>query len=385
MGNRHKLVSLQYLRGVAAVLVVLSHAQQMAPELPSIVPYFFGNFGVYLFFTLSGFLMIYVTDHKRQDPFTFWINRLLRVAPIYWIVTIGVFTLLSVAPQLGVGTEVSFKHLALSLLFIPHTTSADPETFLPMVRVGWTLIYEMYFYSVFSLSMIVTYSFRALLATLFMSMPIILQQIFKMQINDSLFLYVFGDLIVLQFVFGMLLARLALTKRGQSLLLAIGTANCQFFRLGSGFYPILIGIATISIMSAFERDVILRQPELRVIVYGFPSIFLLLAGLAFDYRKSAIFRIPLVLGEASYSVYLIHMLPLALIRFFYNNFLTLPAHIVTSVFFVLASGVISIAVGLAVYWLVEVPTLSIKKWFEYNRPTWKAKFFKAKDGDPDET
>ena len=68
-----KIESLQLLRFIAAMLIVSVHLN-----------FEFGHIGVDIFFVLSGFIIAYVTDKKTQS---FFINRLIRIIPFYWLIT----------------------------------------------------------------------------------------------------------------------------------------------------------------------------------------------------------------------------------------------------------------------------------------------------------
>jgi exopolysaccharide production protein ExoZ len=72
----------QYLRGLAAVLVIVYHSMVMSV----VAPYFshpVGEFGVDIFFVISGFVMWVTTEGKGKSPLGFWRSRVLRVVPLY--------------------------------------------------------------------------------------------------------------------------------------------------------------------------------------------------------------------------------------------------------------------------------------------------------------
>ena len=68
-----KIESLQLLRFIAAMLIVSVH-----------LDFEFGHIGVDIFFVLSGFIIAYVTNKKTK---LFFVNRLIRIIPIYWLFT----------------------------------------------------------------------------------------------------------------------------------------------------------------------------------------------------------------------------------------------------------------------------------------------------------
>ncbi|MFA6113722.1 MAG: acyltransferase [Sphingomonas sp.] len=141
--ERPQLVGLQYLRAIAATGVVLFHATEAAGA-----PWGLGARGVDLFFVLSGFLMIAITD-RGVRPWSFFKDRFLRVAPLYWIATatLVLVGLVGIAP----GIPLDPARIATSFAFIPYGEVNARHIALPILPVGWTLNMEMLFYSVFAL------------------------------------------------------------------------------------------------------------------------------------------------------------------------------------------------------------------------------------------
>jgi exopolysaccharide production protein ExoZ len=130
-----QLQSLQMLRAVAALSVVYFHLQH--------VPHV-GEFGVDIFFVLSGFLMAMLVE-ARVSPGYFLLQRITRIVPLYWIMTASVFFVAWVHPALLNSTTADASHLLKSLLFIPYFK--ENGALHPMLAVGWTLNYEMFFYA----------------------------------------------------------------------------------------------------------------------------------------------------------------------------------------------------------------------------------------------
>lgn len=78
-----KIVTIQYLRGLAALLVLASHAL-LYPLVSE--PLAFGRLGwlgVILFFVISGFIMVTVTAGARFDPLQFMRRRIERIVPLW--------------------------------------------------------------------------------------------------------------------------------------------------------------------------------------------------------------------------------------------------------------------------------------------------------------
>lgn len=167
-----RIRSIQYLRAVAALLVVVAHALLHPINHVDVTYRRMGSFGVLLFFVISGFIMVYTSGKDRFDAPAFLRRRAERVVPLYWLVTLGVALLAIAAPAFLRNTTFSWTQLAGSLLFIPY--ARDNGEIVPLMKLGWTLNYEMFFYIVFagcaSLSagrrvLVVTLLFVALTAT----------------------------------------------------------------------------------------------------------------------------------------------------------------------------------------------------------------------------
>ena len=129
------LVSVQALRGIAALLVVLFHLHLLGP----------GFAGVDIFFVLSGVIMGTVGIHER--PGVFIRRRLARIVPLYWLVTLAM-CIMSLVPGLMRNFQFDTVSLLKSLMFIPYRDAHGD--ILPLVAPGWTLTYEMLFYMIFA-------------------------------------------------------------------------------------------------------------------------------------------------------------------------------------------------------------------------------------------
>lgn len=150
-----KLRSLEALRAIAVLLVVLFHAQGLFDDRSEGTP-FGGVFsagyrGVDLFFVLSGFIIAHVHfgDMDRPDRLPNYIfNRLARIFPTLWIMTLLALVLYSV----GFGGPEKASKL------VPEAVLASalvlPQHGPPLVNVTWTLTYEMFFYAIFAAAIV---------------------------------------------------------------------------------------------------------------------------------------------------------------------------------------------------------------------------------------
>ncbi|MGN6518124.1 MAG: acyltransferase family protein [Dokdonella sp.] len=153
----------QAFRGIAALLVVLWHASIfLGPYGTGLGGRLFGSggsMGVDLFFLISGFIMVHTTrgsDGSWRDAAVFAIKRAARIWPV-WIVAAALFVLCKPEPRAFVLEPANRSWLLHSLLFVPTPgapSDVAPIYGFPVLGVGWTLNYEMYFYAVFGASML---------------------------------------------------------------------------------------------------------------------------------------------------------------------------------------------------------------------------------------
>jgi exopolysaccharide production protein ExoZ len=144
-----KILSIQYLRGLAALSVVFCHfgfGLSDYPTLSSVLNR--GQIGVQVFFFISGFIIIYALEQSEYTTdrfFTFLIKRSIRIDPPYWA-TIGLYILLGYF----LNYLPSYRGLPFhfdSGQFIAHIFYAVPFTHYSFYNhIFWTLCVEFQFY-----------------------------------------------------------------------------------------------------------------------------------------------------------------------------------------------------------------------------------------------
>lgn len=137
-----RLESIQHLRGMAAMMVVFVH-------FPTPLRNFCGAIGVDIFFFISGFI-IYISIEKTRyydHPLVFLKKRLLRIIPLYYAVT-TLFLLmhagLDAVRHSDISPHFTTADILRSYLFIPVSHAGVYND--PVVFLGWSLNFEMYFY-----------------------------------------------------------------------------------------------------------------------------------------------------------------------------------------------------------------------------------------------
>jgi exopolysaccharide production protein ExoZ len=147
------IYNIQILRAIAAYLVVFHHIQSHFVDNHSVAAVSnIGIIGVDIFFVISGFIMILTTSGEARSPLSFWRDRLVRIVPLYWLATFSLvgLSLIGLAPTGLHGWDL--QDLLASLLFIPEVRADGAG--MPILFVGWTLNYEMFFYLLFGLALL---------------------------------------------------------------------------------------------------------------------------------------------------------------------------------------------------------------------------------------
>ncbi|WP_426434911.1 acyltransferase family protein [Bradyrhizobium genosp. P] len=318
-----KLFSIQYLRAFAALGVVVFHAQGLThgPEL------IIGSAGVDVFFVVSGFVMWTVTAHRStQTPAGFLLNRIIRIVPMYWFVTLSFVFAAVTFPALFPRQVVSIDHTLASLFFVPMRSPSNGGIW-PVVVPGWTLNCEMFFYAIFALALALFLEDTKrliFLAAVFFAL-ILAGRVYTGSSPPIIF---FTDPTMLEFPSGILLGRAFQQDR--------------LPRLRWGYISLAVGLLLFLVSARLD----IGSP--RIVVWGIPA-FLLVAGAVIieDKRNVPVVPALAVLGDASYSIYLTHTLTISAIEKF-------KAHFSPASLFV-ASLLLSALVGVAAWRLFERP------------------------------
>lgn len=151
-----KLRNIQALRALAAWGVVFHHLvdalrSYVAPTLSFPHPEF-GSFGVEIFFVISGYVMMMTVANRPVRPLAFLTERLVRISPPYWVLTLGTFGVVFAGLKMFSHKEATLGRLVSSLGYWPYFGPNGLEN--PVVFTGWTLNYEMMFYVLFALCLL---------------------------------------------------------------------------------------------------------------------------------------------------------------------------------------------------------------------------------------
>jgi len=277
---RKNFKTLQLLRGIAALAVVLFHGLEHT-NLKNIFNY--GSAGVDLFFIISGFIIMYIHYSdigKRKSLKSFLYKRFVRIFPTYWIVTISYIALISIF-----GHNLSIEYILKSFFLVPQLTQ-------PIIGVAWTLEFEILFYIVFCFFIL----HRKIANFLFYSWAILIIFFFIGPSNslDNLFLNRILSPLNLEFLFGCGIALLVIKNK---------IKNVK--------WTILLGI--IGLVLSICLDYFSIMEVHRVIAWGIPFTLIILGLINLEQRREV--NAPkffIYLGNASYSIYLTHLITILL-------------------------------------------------------------------------
>ncbi len=297
------LLSLQVLRAVAALLVLIHHAGYDADTIADrtaraafgLDRFFDWGFGIHLFFVISGFIMVRTARGygSAKGGLVFLTRRIIRVVPLYWLMTSLVLLGAALAPEL-LNMPIGGLAVAMgSYLFVP--VLRDGGELRPVLGQGWTLDYEMFFYVLFAVSMLLPR--RVGLAGL-ASVMIGLVLIGRFAHPANAALGVWTDTLLLEFLFG----------------LAIGLLQEAGASLG---YRAAVAVATLGIVSAiaFGPACAACGGVQTWIDQGVPAALIVAACVLGPVWPVTRWTLVLAaIGDASYSLYLFHPFVIRVLR-----------------------------------------------------------------------
>lgn len=294
----HTLSSIQVLRAVAALAVVGCHMGAIQQKYLShrLLPEW-GMYGVDIFFVISGFIMAYVATNVPASPAgvgRFLLKRAWRIYPVYWQFTAVVLLAMLVKPELVNLAGSAQQPSVIKSLFL------WPQRVDPHLGVGWSLVYELYFYLVFAAGLLLLR--RYLRAAWWLWAALLGVAVLEGLYYSSPYAWV----------------RVIASPYGFYFLL--GAAASSVYRKGMVMRAeILVAIALVWVCIGFTVAYqmygtvnLYTQMALRVACIGVPAMLGILALLDCERRGKIHYPAWLLgVGDASYSLYLSHSLILS--------------------------------------------------------------------------
>ena len=284
--------NIQAMRGVAALMVCLVHSAAMpiSVGMDFAVPFLgaVGPAGVDLFFVISGFIIATVaadagSKSADRDRFTtardFALKRMARVYPIYWIA----FILAVLVSPYIVLAPVSVPQKPLWRLFLLIETNNSK------IMAAWTLVFELYFYLVIAMLLLLAprHVFRGILVWALVTIGLIAY--FQVTRNPLRFEVPFSPLLI-EFMLGTLIAY---------------AARRQIWLFPPG--AIVTGVLLFAIGAYANHNFGNWDPSHRTIAFGPASALIIYGVIGYEIRYGWTFIRPWQrLGDASYSLYIWH-------------------------------------------------------------------------------
>ncbi|SDN34501.1 Peptidoglycan/LPS O-acetylase OafA/YrhL, contains acyltransferase and SGNH-hydrolase domains [Paenibacillus sp. yr247] len=340
--NKNQRIVLQASRGAAAFFVLLFHTSAMSFK------YFQYDFlgisaigrsgGVDFFFLLTGFLLYHTYGHKIGTKMTvlpYLTNRLIRIYPFYWLITLVVLPVYFLVPSFGYGYETHKDTIIKSFLLLPQAHG-------PVLPVAWSLSYFVLFYLVFSFLMALgrkpAYLFVSIWMTLtlchFLNVPLI-----GADIDRHFYLNFLFSGVNLEFIAGCLLAKWAEHHRNKH-------------------YKQLIVIGALGFALIWLNNKYLLFPYHNYLLYIIPATCVLLGAssvpeqLRLPYWVKSLSK----LGNASYTILLTHLLFISILMK-----LSVKIHVVDHLGYLLTDLIImalTVPLCYMVYRLAEKPLVT---------------------------
>jgi peptidoglycan/LPS O-acetylase OafA/YrhL len=338
-------VSVQYLRGICAVIVVLYHGiSQLQRFQPTLFWPEWGAIAVDSFLFISGFAMWHMISQRPMTPAEFVRNRVLRIAPFYWVVTSVVVAVMLVAPHLLSSSRFDLMHVIASYLFIPWPHPVHDGTIAPALIPGWTLEYDVAFYALVALSLFLPK--RTWLAML--TLPVIaLAMVPVFVMPSSAQLYFYSQPIVIELAAGVMLAWLV----WKGLRLSMRTAFLMMMG-GLALIPLLPSPTHVVPEFGFYHAMLMRE-----VFYAGPA-FAIIGGMVFlemALPKVEPSKLLMWLGDISFSLYLLHPMVLPAVTKVWKA-LGLTGDAAYNPVYLASATLISIGVAAVSYRIIEVPT-----------------------------
>jgi len=280
-GSSGGIVMVQALRAVACLMVVAYHSLQAARGEAAVAAWPNLSAGVDVFFVISGFVMarsgVRLADAPRP-ALAFLAGRARRIVPLYWLLTALKLALAVAVPAAALHTAPDAWNGVASFLFIPSRNGLGLVR--PVLPVGWTLEFEVFFYLLFALML----AARWRLAWIIVPLGVAALAAFFRQPDWPAPCILLNGL-VMEFALGIGVARLA--------------ARRNFLAPAPGAVLAGIGLAALLVLPL--------AGNWRFLVWGLPAAAMLLGALALEACFAA--RMPRWLiwaGDSSYAIYLVH-------------------------------------------------------------------------------
>ena len=339
-----RLYSLQGLRGVAVLGVVLFHMTSVEAKysagdilLPRLLDFF--QLGVDLFFVISGFVMVIVSRGRFQNGVEaqrFLFNRVSRIYPTYWLyffITLAVYLVQPALVNSGHGSS----NLLMSFLLLPNDK-------VLLVMVAWSLVFELWFYVVFSAFLLLRERHLPLALGIWAAVLVLFNGFFNWEDYGSALKIILHPY-ALEFIVGAALALFFYSRHS----VRLPTAAVWTLLIGA----VVVAIPVIGWLRLYDAQGLLRMLSVGATFGVIVVTFALL-------ERRGQFAMPKALvavGDMSYTVYLSHLLVLGVIGRAWALLGAWPHTLLDNLFFAVLMMAAAVCYGWVGYRGFEKPVL----------------------------
>lgn len=296
-----KLNTLQILRAFAAISVLITHVFQKSGYKPFGNYFLSGQYGVDIFFVLSGFL-IYITTKDQTCYWKYLKKRVFRIYPLY-LFALFFYILFKIYFQ---NMNFSITTLLQNILMLPWDTKWSYKSLI--IGVAWSTLFEMFFYSLFFLLLLfkVQKRFILVLIPLLFVICFSLMRFTSIENNIpfvSLFVSLAGSLHLIMFLAGCIIGEFFLKKRIPTL----HKNAYMFILLGSSIFMLIIMLMPYNHFFSFLACVTLFVSIIQYETYYFLD------------TKNKVISWLIYSGNISYSIYIFHVLVITMLKIWIDN------------------------------------------------------------------
>lgn len=352
--SKDKLYSVQYLRGLAALAVVYVHAvnlQQSCGGVSLQENFYFlksiGLCGVDIFFIISGFIICYMShEESGWKNFIYFIKKkFTRINPVYYVSSL----ILLLCYLIFQGSLFSLDSILKTITIVPIFDSGD-EFVYPILYVGWTLSYEWLFYIFYAvfIGFSIVKGREIYLFSLFFVLFLIG---FFFPVHEIHYIFITNPMF-LEFGVGMLIAVIYRKINKVNILIPLSLGLVAMAIL---IYLLINGHGQVGEAFLINNGIFTWH---RLIVFGVPTTLLLICLLFWERKTSLHFPKKdslLLLGDASFSIYLIH----PILFFVLNSTLKKELTMVNPDLLIILLVVASAILGIAYHKFVEKKLISL--------------------------
>ncbi|HSC76343.1 MAG TPA: acyltransferase [Pseudomonadales bacterium] len=344
--------NIQSLRGIAVLSVMFFHLTGIqikhSPDfaLPGLLQ--FGAVGVDIFFLISGFLMMVVTRSflpGTKSMYRFVLHRSIRIYPMYWLVSAPILAmvLINSAPIL-IAMHVNpdmLKSIPDTPYYLLQSLLLIPQKNLPLLTISWTLIHEMYFYCVFGILLLLPARLHIPVLVFWSALTQVFWQ--YLQPNQSQpWSYLLCNPLTLEFTTGCFVA--AALQRWQ--------VSRPTFVLAMGVITAFVSWYLWTANNSYEFPI----AGDRVTYFLLPCTLILVGTASLELQGHIFYPLLQKIGDASYSIYLTHILFLSIGRKIWQAYAD-AASLIDNLIWWPTLFAVTLAGGMLCYYWIEKPLL----------------------------